>query len=974
MSFRVILLYSILLLNVQEIFAQYYDTGQDPAATKWMQIKTGRFTVIFPASYDSSGISFARSLEEANSKLHTLFPEIKFKIPVVIHSYTTQSNGYVAWAPRRMELYPTPEQNSIPLDFFTQLSIHELTHVYQMESLNTGFSKVMSFILGEQYTGISASLLPLWFLEGDAVFAESLLSQSGRGRSASFQKELKAITVQHGRIYKYDKILNGSFRDYIPDHYQSGYQMVTWAMAKYNPQIWNNALKFTGDYPFTILPFNISLTKTAGLTKRKLFNEAFDSLKTIWTHDDSKDNTRAYETINPDKRGKYINYYSPVMAGRDSVIAIRTSLSDAPAFVLINPSLKKEKRIYLPGQMYPWVLSYAKGRIVWVENRYDPRWENREYSVIKMLDLRTNKSRVLSKKSRYLSASVSPDGKVIAAIENTVSNKNSLVFLDTETGTVRKFAASPENVSLQRPQWNESGEKITVIFLTIAGEGIMSYDLGVSKWETLVPAGKDDLQSSFQRNDSLFLVSSESGTENVFAMTPGSGKIRLTRSRFGANDPAIAGRKLYFSDYTQYGNDLCKADLIEISGAVPEKVSSSSFLINRFKPELLSPEKTSSVSYSPEPYRKWKHLFRFHSWMPFYADLEAIKSDPTSVRPGFSLLTQNHLSTLTSSIGYEYSLAQKNVLHSRVTWKGWYPVFESQLSYGNKPLIAKYFKPGDPAVNNPSMILPALQFTNTVYVPLRFSTGRFSQYIQPSLTVDYANDYVYIKESGAYDHGQTILSGRFYFSNFNYSSYRDIYPRWAQSFDLNYSFAPFDRNIYGSAASLKSAFYFPGFFKNNGIRIRYEREIQSPVKFMFSNRVSFPRGYKNLKSKDFDFFSADYVLPLFYPDMNISSLLYLKRIRAGLFYDYVSGPRNSFYSVTASGLTPLFSYNLADQFQKESLKSFGFELLTDFHLFRIPYLISGGVQTTWKSLNERPGFELIFNIDLFGLSIGKRKL
>jgi hypothetical protein len=974
MNFRVILLYSTLLLSVQGIFAQYYDTGQDPASIKWMQIKTGRFTVIYPASYDSSGIAFARSLEAANSKLHYLFPEKKFTIPVVIHSFTAHSNGYVAWAPRRMELYPTPDQNSIPLDFCRQLSIHELTHVYQMESLNTGFSKVMSFILGEQYTGISASFLPLWFLEGDAVFAESVLTESGRGRTASFQKELKAISVQRRRMYKYDKILNGSFRDYIPDHYQSGYQMVTWAMAKYNPQIWNNALKYTADFPFTINPFNISLTQTAGLTKRKLFSEAFDSLNTIWFHDDSNDNTRSYETINPAKRGKYINYYSPVIAGRDSVIAIRTSLSDAPTFVLINPSRKTEKRIYLPGQMYPWFLSYAKGKLVWVETRYDPRWENREYSVIKMLDLRTNKSRVLSRKSRYLSASVSPDGKMIAAIENTVTNKNSLVFLDTETGSFRKFVAAPENVYLQRPQWNEDGEKITVIFLTHAGEGIMSYDLGGEKWETLVKAGKDDLQSSFLKNDSLFFVSSVSGTENIFVMTPGKGKTRLTRSRFGANDLTLAGDKIYFSDYTLYGNDICHADLDEFSGALPENTSSSSFLINRFKPELQTPENISSVNYSPEPYRKWKHLFKFHSWMPFYADLEAIKSDPASVRPGFSLLTQNHLSTLTSSIGYEYSQAKKHVIHSKVTWEGWYPVFESQLSYGNEPLIAKYFAAQDPSVSDPSVILPGLQFTNTVYLPLRFSTGRFSQYFQPSVTTDYANDYVYIKEAGAYDHGQTILSGRIYFSNYNYSSYRDIFPRWAQSFDLNYSFAPFDRNIYGSAASLKSAFYFPGFFKNNGIRIRYEREKQSPVKFMFSNRVSFPRGYKNFKSKDFDFFSADYVLPLFYPDMNISSLLYLKRIRAGLFYDYVSGPRNSFYSVTSNGLTSLFSYTLADQFKKESLKSFGFEILTDFHILRIPYLISGGVQTSWKKLNEKPSFELLFNIDLFGLTIGKRKL
>ena len=74
-----------------------------------------------------------------------------------------------------------------------------------MESLNRGFSKGMSFVVGEQFTGIVSSLLPLWLLEGDAVFAESYLTESGRGRTPSFQKQLKALTVENGNFYSYDK-------------------------------------------------------------------------------------------------------------------------------------------------------------------------------------------------------------------------------------------------------------------------------------------------------------------------------------------------------------------------------------------------------------------------------------------------------------------------------------------------------------------------------------------------------------------------------------------------------------------------------------------------------------------------------------------------------------------------------------------------------------------------------------------------
>ncbi|MEI6049057.1 MAG: hypothetical protein WCS03_09185 [Bacteroidota bacterium] len=965
MRYRLILLFTTLLLFAQFTFAQYYDTGQDPSSLKWMQIKTGRFTVIYPKIYGSQGISFARSLDEAYSKLVSLYPEKKFNIPVVIHNFTTQSNGYVSWAPRRMEIYPTPEQNTIPLDPEQQLAIHELTHVFQMESLCRGFSKGMSFFFGEQFTGVVAALLPLWFLEGDAVFAESVLTESGRGRSPSFQKQLKAIAVEKGSIYKYDKILNGSFRDFVPDYYQSGYQMVTWSMTKYDPQIWNKVLNFTAEQPFSLNPGNISLSRIAGLTKKKLFNETFDTLKTIWTKDVSENSAVSYETINPSKKGKYLNYYSPVFAGTDSIIAIRTSLSAPPEFVLVNTAKKSEIRIHTPGLIYPCLISYARGKIVWVETQNDPRWANRDYSVIKLMDIKTNRITRLSRKSRYLSASVSPDGRRIAAVENTVSNINNLVFIDAKTGSVLQSVPAPRNVYLQRPQWAETGEKITVIFLTEEGEGIMSYTLASQKWETLIEAGRDDLQSAFLRNDSLFFITSRSGTDNIWLRTAGSKIKELTRSGFGTIDLCMNGNKIFFSDYSSLGNNICLATLKEVSGNIDEKVSSQSFLINRVEIEQKTGNNSVNNVYRPEPYRKWQHLFKFHSWMPFYADIEEIKADPTTIRPGVSIMTQNTLSSLISTIGYEYSAEKKHVIHSRITWKGWYPVFESQLGYGNKARITKSSE-----VDNPSEIQPGLSLLNIVSLPLSFSSGRFSEYFRPSVTSDYRRDYIYIREDGTYDYGQTILSGRLYFSNYHRSALRDIYPKWAQTIDLNYSFAPFDRNIYGTATTLKTSFYFPGFLPDNGIKIRYEKEKQVPVMgIFFGNRVTLPRGYNNIFPTDIEFLSVDYVLPLAYPDFNIASLLYLKRIRTGLFYDYASGPGNSFYQNTANGVVRLY-----DDSGKKSFKSFGFELMADFHILRIPYMISGGVQTAWKNLNEKPSFELLFSINLFGMTIGRRPI
>ena len=49
-------------------------------------------------------------------------------------------------------------------------------------------------------------------------------------------------------------------------------------------------------------------------------------------------------------------------------------------------------------------------------------------------------------------------------------------------------------------------------------------------------------------------------------------------------------------------------------------------------------------------------------------------------------------------------------------------------------------------------------------------------------------------------------------------------------------------------------------------------------------------------------------------------------------------------------------------------------MLADFHLFRIPFMISGGFQAAWKNINEYPEVEVLFNIDLYGMTLGKKKM
>jgi hypothetical protein len=762
-------------------------------------------------------------------------------------------------------------------------------------------------------------------------------------------------------MYKYDKIVNGSFRNFVPDHYQSGYQIIAWTNARYNPGTWDKALKFTSNAPYLLNPVSLSLRSTTGLNKRRLFLATYDTLGKAWKEETIRKETKTYETINPSKGKKFANYYSPVKINDNNFIAVKTTLYNPPEFVSINTFTKQEERIYVPGYMYPYYISAGNMMVAWVELQTDPRWDNRNYSVIKILDLRNNITKQLSWKTRYMSVAISPDGKRIAATENTPDNNNNLVLINNVTGQIIKSVPVPGNTYLQKPQWSADGSEITFITLTEKGEGITSFNVSTQLWRYLIPERPEDFQSSFLRNDSLFYVSSSSGTENIFVLSPENKLAAITNSRFGATDLLISGGKVIFCDYTSSGSNLCYTN---VSDSKPERLNydPSYFLIDKVKipkKTLISePEKT----YTPEKYRKWQHLFGFHSWMPFYADLEAIQSDPLSVKPGLTLMSQNQLSTLITSVGYEYSNGLHK-LHSRITWQGWYPVLESMINYGDYPFI---YKPRT-STDDPATVNRGIDFSNTLHLPLTFRTGKFSLYIRPSITAIYENNYLYSDENSAYDYGQTMLAGRFYFSNSYTTAARDIYPRLAQVVDLYYSNYPFDREYYGSDFILRTAFFFPGLFKNNSIRIRFENEFQTTESFLNFNLVNFPRGFSNIISEDLTYFSGDYFAPLVYPDINLASLLYLKRIRAGLFFDYAQGTHNYYLKSGNEG------YEIVSENENtETFTSYGAQLIADFHVLRIPYMISAGVQAAWQKGDKIPMLQAIFNIDIYGMNIGKK--
>jgi len=89
-------------------------------------------------------------------------------------------------------------------------------------------------------------------------------------------------------------------------------------------------------------------------------------------------------------------------------------------------------------------------------------------------------------------------------------------------------------------------------------------------------------------------------------------------------------------------------------------------------------------------------------------------------------------------------------------------------------------------------------------------------------------------------------------------------------------------------------------------------------------------------------FSIDYKLPVLYPDLNIGPIVYIKRLKANLFYDYAEGK-------SPAGIN--------------TYQSTGIELTADMHIFRLLFPFDMGVRYIYLPDLQQSRFEFLFSID-----------
>ena len=360
-----------------------------PPSTKWKQINTDTARIIFESATEEqaqriSAIIHKMALQTPNGLGNHLQ-----KVNIVLHKNTTLANGYVALAPFRSEYYLIPASNIFELGnlpWNEYLAVHEYRHVQQYNNFNNGLTKAFNFFLGQEGRAVANGLtVPPWFYEGDAVHAETALTPQGRGRLPLFNSGYNSLW-EEGKNYRLLKLLNGSLKDYVPNHYQTGYLVTNYGYKKYGADFWKNVTKDATSFKGLFYPFNKAIKRYSGTPYKEFMSEALN---------DYKQKIKPHEVANK-KRETVTNYYFPQIIGGDSLLYLKDSYKKIPAFYIKDKNgAHKLKLKNISSE--DW-LSYRNGIIAYTAYRTNARWSLKDYSDIILLDTKTGEERRLTKK------------------------------------------------------------------------------------------------------------------------------------------------------------------------------------------------------------------------------------------------------------------------------------------------------------------------------------------------------------------------------------------------------------------------------------------------------------------------------------------------------------------------------------------------------------------------------------------------
>lgn len=853
----------VFILITSAIVTSGQKFGGNPPDLRWKQINSDTARIVFPAGLEVQAKDVARIVHQlANLTVSTIGGKLR-KVNIVLQNQTTLSNGYVSLGPFRSEFFLTPRQNSFELGslpWHKTLALHEYRHVQQYNNFRKGLSRVFYYIFGEEGQSVANNTaVPEWFWEGDAVYQETLLSQQGRGRIPFFFNDFQSLNAS-GKRYSWMKLRNGSYRDFVPDHYRLGYMMVDYGRQKYGENIWKYITADAVSFKGLFYPFQKAVKKYTGETYPSFRKNALEHFLKPIPEIRKKDAAATYGS----KHKHFVaDEEYPQWMNTNTVVYVKSSYRKIASFYIRKMDTGKESRLCSKDISADTYFSYKNGRIVYAAYHTDIRWTWKDFGSIKLVDINSGTQKKVTHRTHYFSPDINDQGTKIVAVDIDPSGKNTLHILDAITGKIITEIPNRENYIFTYPKFYGQNEIVAAIRNGGGQMNLVIVNISTGTQRLLTDFSMR-IKGFIQVNkDTISFTMSDGSTEKLFVWIKDHlwewkpGQANLSTGNYHLS---LQGSTGVWTSFTSAGYHLFsgQGSLEKTKPLVDPPILKMTNLISD----------SVQVQYPVSAYPALSRLINVHSWRPTISDPEY----------SYALLSQNILNTLQSELFVTYNRNEKyKEAGASLAYAGRYPVVRlaGTYTYGRTS-----FTLADPVTWN------EVNGSFGAAVPLNAVNGTFYQQVTPSIFVNakqlfYTGASKLLYRNTQFNFGEYSLSA----SNRQQKVKQQIYPRFAQTIYVRYRAVI--NKFTANQLLLNSAIYFPGFAPNHSIVIQgaYQRR-DTLRRYNFSNTFSFSRGYIDVDFPKMVKLGVNYHFPIVYPDAGFGSMVYLLRMRGNVFYDF----------------------------------------------------------------------------------------
>ncbi len=915
--------------------------GGNPTSLKFYQLNTDTVRIIFPKSLEKQAreVAWLQHQLVKNNPASLGMQHRKFN--VVLQNQTTQSNAYVGPAPWRSEFYMMPDLSNLQsgaIPWHQYLALHEFRHVEQFSNFNRTIPKLAGVFFGQEGQAVAMNLaVPEWFWEGDAVWQETMSSEQGRGRLPSFFNSYRSLWLSK-KNYSYQKLRNGSFRHFVPNHYDLGYLLVTYGREKYGNDLWTKVNNDALDFKKIVFPFQKAVEKYTGVTYNQFVNDAFNWYKEKMKVE-SQTFFQAMQPVTKAQKSDVVNYQYPFEETDGSVLVLKTGYRQVPTWVRIHTNGYEEKlrvKDITEDQYY----SYRNGKVVYTAFATDARWGWKTYSVLKIWNPAINDVKKITSKTRLFQPDLSPDASKVIAVNATTDLQTKLQLIAVDD-TLNVDLPNSNGYVYSYPKFSADGSFIISAVRNQKGEmSLLQTNLDTKEEQLLFPFSNSAIGYVQVSGDTVLFTSPQNGRDALYMYDLKQKKLLraadLPNGNYQASINTATG-KLVWNTFTADGYMLLKQNIADLQ--LTEEAAPSP-LTDLYVSTTKSTERNLLTDVKPltgnvTRYRSGINLFNVHSWRPFTTDPDY----------GVTFFSNNILNTMVGEYTYNYNRNEgSHGISAALVYGGLYP----QLSIGT----AQTFNRSQVYNADTTLTWNSSNVNAGFSLPFNFTGGLFFS----NLTFSSSINAEQINFTGI---AKQLLNNR----TLNYTSsavswvtqsqkaYQQIYPKFANVLSVRYR-----RTVNGQLGNqllFNAGLYLPGLFRNHSIVLFASAFSRDTLRgSLFSNNLSFARGFNAVNLPRMWRVSANYHFPIVYPEFGVANLIYFLRVRGNLFYDY----------------TQAKSLRTGREFPFESA---GGEIYFDTRLWNVqPFtfgvryscLLTTDVIAPTKNPNQ---FELILPIELF---------